>query len=80
MQVLFTEGQTLVASQIAGELDCSGQLVGRRGKNLAERDLVERTPTGAVYAYTLTEEAKSAYFSDATHDPLSLSESEPGQD
>jgi hypothetical protein len=42
MQVLFAEDETLVASQIATELDCSGQLVGRRGRNLADRNLVER--------------------------------------
>lgn len=72
MQVLFAESDTLVASQIAAELDCSGQLVGRRGKNLAERDLVNRVHTGTVYRYTLTNQAKVAYFSDSKEDPLSL--------
>jgi hypothetical protein len=74
MQVLFAEKETLVASQIAAELDCSGQLVGRRGKNLSERDLVEREHTGSVYRYTLTDQAKAAYFSDAEEDALSLSD------
>lgn len=74
MQILFAEADTLVASQIAAELDCSGQLVGRRGKNLAERALVEREHTGSVYRYTLTHQAKAAYFSDSNEDPLSLSD------
>lgn len=74
MQVLFAEEETLVASQIAAELDCSGQLVGRRGKNLAERDLVERLHNGSVYSYTLTNQAKAAYFSDPAEEQLALDE------
>lgn len=76
MQVLFSESDKLVASQIAAELDCSGQLVGRRGKNLAERDLVEREYTGSVYRYALTQQAKAAYFSDVKKDPLTLTDDE----
>jgi hypothetical protein len=72
MQVLFAEDETLVASQIATELDCSGQLVGRRGRNLADRNLVEREQKGNVYQYTLTDQAKAAYFSDPSADSLSL--------
>ncbi len=72
MQILYNEKDSLVASQIASELDCSGQLVGRRGKNLAERALVERVSNGSVYRYSLTAQAKSAYFSTPEVDELSL--------
>jgi hypothetical protein len=34
LETLFTEGRQMVASEIAGELDCSYQLVGKRGRNL----------------------------------------------
>ena len=74
MQILHNEDEALVASQIASELDCSGQLVGRRGKHLAERSLVERVRNGSVYQYELTKQAKSAYFSDRDADELSLSD------
>jgi hypothetical protein len=73
MQTLYNEKKPLVASEIADDLDCSGQLVGRRGKNLAERRLVERTYAGQVYRYDLTEQAKSAYFSDPSSSELDLS-------
>ncbi len=62
MQSLFNEKKSMVAAEIAGDLDCSGQLVGRRGKNLAERKLVTRIQTGQVYQYSLTDQAKAAYF------------------
>lgn len=64
MQTLFSEQKTMVAAEIARELDCSGQLVGRRGKNLYERSLVTRRHVGTVYRYELTDQAKAAYFSD----------------
>ncbi|WP_193753057.1 hypothetical protein [Sphingomonas endophytica] len=72
MQTLFNEAKPMVASEIAGDLDCSGQLVGRRGRNLAERKLVDRTYIGQVYRYDLTSQAKSAYFSDASENELNL--------
>ncbi|WP_137130362.1 hypothetical protein [Rhizobium sp. FY34] len=75
MQTLYSEKKPMVAAEIAGDLDCSGQLVGRRGKNLAERKLVERTSSGQVYSYTLTEQAKSAYFSDPTAGDLDIADS-----
>ena len=64
LQTLHSEDRTMVAAEIAGELDCSGQLVGRRAKHLAERELVTRVNAGNVYRYELTDSAKEAYFSD----------------
>lgn len=62
LQALHTEERPMVAAEIASELDCSGQLIGRRGRKLFERDLVQRKMTGQVYKYKLTEQAKVAYF------------------
>lgn len=42
LEALYTEDREMVASEIAGELDCSYQLIGRRGRNLSERGLVIR--------------------------------------
>jgi hypothetical protein len=64
MQTLFNEQKNMVAAEIASELDCSGQLVGRRGKNLFERSLVLRSSVGNVYRYELSDQARAAYFSD----------------
>lgn len=73
MQTLYNEDKPMVAAEIAGDLDCSGQLVGRRGKNLAERKLVDRTSSGQVYSYALTAQARSAYFNDPRAADLDLS-------
>src|SRR3569833_4470030 len=35
LEALYTEERDMVAADIAGELDCSYQLVGKRGRNLA---------------------------------------------
>lgn len=72
LQTLFHENRTMVAAEIAGELDCSGQLVGRRARHLAERSLVTRASAGAVYSYDLTDQAKTAYFNDASSADLDL--------
>jgi hypothetical protein len=72
LHTLYGEDKTMVAAEIAGELDCSGQLVGRRAKNLAERSLVRRESAGNVFRYELTETAKNAYFSQPTDNELNL--------
>lgn len=74
LQALQTENRTMVAAEIASELDCSGQLIGRRGRKLSERNLVERHHNGQVYSYILTEEAKNAYFGDNDERDLNLDE------
>ena len=72
LQTLKIENKPMVASEIAGELDCSGQLVGRRGRNLAKRKLVSRQYVGTVYAYNITEQAKTAYFKNHKEDDLDV--------
>ena len=54
LQTLKTEKEPMSASGIAEDLDCSYQLVGKRGKILAERGLVERKVrkgTPPIWAY-----------------------------
>lgn len=72
LRTLYNEQKPMFASEIAGDLDCSGQLVGRRGKHLAERNLVDRSASGQVYSYNLTTHAKSAYFSDPSSLDLNI--------
>jgi predicted transcriptional regulator len=72
LQTLHSEKRNMVAAEIAGELDCSGQLVGRRAKNLAERSLVTREHTGSVYRYKITPQAEAAYFVDPHASDLNL--------
>jgi hypothetical protein len=74
MQTLHVEGRPMYASQIATDLDCSGQLVGRRARNLMEKDLVIREKVGPVHQYQLTDGARSAYFSDPSADEFKLCE------
>jgi predicted transcriptional regulator len=72
LETLHIESKEMVASEIAGELDCSGQLVGRRARNLADRDLVTREQAGPVYRYEITDKARSAYFGDPDATELDL--------
>lgn len=72
LQALKTEDKSLVAAEIASELDCSGQLIGHRGRKLSERELVTRKRTKQVYEYELTKEALSAYFGDSRNNDLDL--------
>lgn len=76
LQTLHTEKAALRPGAIAAELDCSYQLVGRRGKNLEERDLVdrERNPQG-YRLLKITDGAEKIYFSD-----LSIEELDVGDD
>jgi len=65
LEALYTENREMVASEIAGELDCSYQLVGRRGRNLADRGLVSRDRNDANRrVFSITDEARKDYFDD----------------
>jgi hypothetical protein len=60
---LATESSPLTASDVAGELDCSYQLIGKRVKNLDERGLVNRDLyEGGKRVYATTALAESIYF------------------
>ncbi|BAI70937.1 hypothetical protein AZL_002990 [Azospirillum sp. B510] len=72
LQILHAEQRSMYASEIAVDLDCSGQLIGRRAKNLADRGLVAREQAGAVKAYRITQAAEAAYFSDSAAGELDV--------
>jgi DNA-binding MarR family transcriptional regulator len=63
LSVLYTENRDLFASDIAEELDCSFQLVGKRGKIMAERGLVDRTKNNRNRrVFSITKRASDDYF------------------
>lgn len=61
LETLFV-GDDLGASEIAGELDCSYQLVGKRGKIMADRGLVKRQMRDGRRRFALTPLARHDYF------------------
>lgn len=69
LKTLHSETKPLFAADIAGELDCSFQLVGKRGKYLAERGLVDRRKNADNRReFSLTDQAKQSYFSASPSD------------
>lgn len=72
LQTLHTEQEPLRASSIAGELDCSYQLVGKRGKALAERGLVKRYMEQGTRFFQIEPTAEAAYFSAAIREELQV--------
>ena len=63
LETLYTEQREMVASEIAGELDCSYQLIGKRGRNLAEKGFVTRDKNDVNRRiFSITEDAQEEYF------------------
>ena len=61
----------MFAKEIAGELDCSYQLVGWRGRNLAERDLVKRTENEkGRRVFEISLRAEAVYFDQVEEDTM----------
>lgn len=73
LQTLHTEQSPLRARRIAEELDCSYQLVGKRGKILEERGLVdrERDPDNRRI-YEITTAAEATYFGRESREELNV--------
>ncbi|MCG7595550.1 hypothetical protein [Mycobacterium sp. PSTR-4-N] len=65
LQTLSVESEPLRPGDIAQELDVSYQLVGKRGKKLAERKLVERAMVNGRRQFSLTDSARRIYFDPA---------------
>ncbi len=62
IHALGTERAPQVASDVAGELDCSYQLIGKRAKMLSDRGLVDRDQhDGGRRVFSITETARSIY-------------------
>jgi DNA-binding MarR family transcriptional regulator len=75
LQTLHVEKQPLRTMSIAGELDCSWQLIAHRGKKLAERGFIERSKNDqGQRLFEITPIAEAAYFSDADSDQLDVGE------
>jgi hypothetical protein len=75
LQTLHIEKEPLRPMAIAGELDCSWQLISWRGKKLAERGLIDRLEDGQGHRlFEITETAKAAYFSDTSAGKLDVGE------
>jgi hypothetical protein len=55
LQTLRTEKRPMLAKEIAATVDCTYQLVGKRGKSLAERELVEKIENKGQRWLKLTE-------------------------
>lgn len=69
LHTLHTEKDPLYASNIAGELDCSYQLVGKRGKFLAQRGLVNRDNYDQNRRlFEITALAEKSYFQESPRD------------
>ncbi len=63
LETLHTENRDLYAREIAEELDCSYQLIGRRGKIMEERGLLDRIrKENSRRVYRLRPEAAREYF------------------
>jgi hypothetical protein len=66
LQTLKTENRPMYASEIASELDRSYQLVGKRGKMLAQRGLVDRKENEeGRRTFNITDLATQSYFGDS---------------
>ncbi len=84
LKTLHDERKEMFAKEIASELDCSYQLVGKRGRNLAERSLVSRdsNPSGRR-VFAISSDAVDTYFANETEDDLDFEtptprDSDPG--
>ncbi|HYT44815.1 MAG TPA: hypothetical protein VEP90_20980 [Methylomirabilota bacterium] len=70
LQTLRTEKRPMLAKEIAATVDCTYQLVGKRGKSLAERELVEKIENKGQRWLKLTKKAQEKYFSNDEADAL----------
>jgi len=64
LNTLDSEDRSMFASEIAGELDTSYQLIGKRGKILDQRGLVRRVEIDNRRAFEITDLARQSYFTD----------------
>jgi DNA-binding transcriptional ArsR family regulator len=74
LQTLESEKRPMFAAEIAAELDRSYQLIGKRGKTLAERGLVLRKESENRRIFEITELAEKTYFVGNPGDGLNIDE------
>lgn len=76
LDAIFTEDNAMVASEIAGELDCSYQMIGKRGKILEDRGLVHRGRNEeGRRIFDITPDARREYFDNNKDRSLNIPES-----
>jgi hypothetical protein len=75
LHTLHAENRALFAKEISEELDCSYQLVGKRGKILDERGFVKRNENEqGRRVFEITDLAEQNYFTDDETDGLDIEE------
>ena len=74
LETLYTERRKMAASDIAAELDCSYQLIGKRGKIMDDRGLVVRSGNNQNRRFELSDRAEGNYFARNTARHLELDE------
>jgi hypothetical protein len=76
LKTLHDERREMFAMEIAAELDCSYQLIGKRGKYLAERRLVTReTNAQNRRVFEIGKMAQDVYFESNAEDEMNFGES-----
>lgn len=79
IETLHNAQRDLYAQEIAEELDCSYQLVGRRSKILEERGLIDRIKLENRRVYRLRDEAIKDYFENNEERRLRVPNQPPGR-
>lgn len=75
LKTLHDERERMFAKEIAAELDCSYQLVGKRGRNLAERGLVSRSENErGRRVFEITKSADDVYFTENPDEAMDFGE------
>jgi hypothetical protein len=72
LQTLHADKKAMYPADIAAELDCSYQLVGKRGKILAERGLVDRKEKETRRVFSITKRAENTYFDTTQSETLDV--------
>lgn len=77
LKTLHDERRSMFAKEIASELDCSYQLIGKRGKNLADRDLVVRDENEkGRRVFEISDTAESVYFKNVAEDSMDFGDND----
>jgi len=65
LKTLHDERKAMFAKEIASELDCSYQLIGKRGKILSDRDLIGRAEnTQGRRTFSIKDKTEKIYFTE----------------
>ena len=78
LKTLHDEHKSMFAKEIAAQLDCSYQLVGKRGGTLAERNLVSRDRNQrGRRLFQITDTAQKVYFDVMPEDAMDVGDHNP---